>query len=129
MVGLIVFLAVALIILVIVFTTHNVIEVRNYRNMYNETLSKLGVSNKDAVLYKQAVYDIIKSLDQCKELKDFQFNLKAFHERIKEIEGDGKSTVQVTLDEFENNPSKFSNFDYMEKQILESDIILEGCCF
>lgn len=86
MVGLIVFLAVALIILVIVFTTHNVIEVRNYRNIYNETLSKLGVSNKDAVLYKQAVYDIIKSLDQCKELKDFQFNLKAFHERIKEIE-------------------------------------------
>ena len=52
MVGLIVFLAVVLVILVIVFTTHNVIEVRNYRNMYNETLSKLGVSNKDAVLYK-----------------------------------------------------------------------------
>jgi hypothetical protein len=40
MVGLIVFLAVVLVILVIVFTTHNVIEVRNYRNMYNETLSK-----------------------------------------------------------------------------------------
>ncbi|WP_297825204.1 helicase C-terminal domain-containing protein [uncultured Methanobrevibacter sp.] len=55
-------------------------------------------------------------LDLCDDL------IEVCKERIKEIEGDGKSTVQVTLDEFENNPSKFSNFDYMEKQILESDM-------
>ena len=41
---------------------------------------------------------------------------------IKEIEGDGKETVQVTLDEFESNPSRFSNFDYAEKQQLETDM-------
>lgn len=42
--------------------------------------------------------------------------------RIKEIEGEGKETVQVTLDEFENDPNKFSSFDYVEKQRLESDM-------
>ena len=30
--------------------------------------------------------------------------------------------VQVSLDEFENNPSQYSNFDYIEKQILEKDL-------
>ena len=42
--------------------------------------------------------------------------------RIKEIEGEGKETVQVTLDEFESDPSKFSNFNYIEKQRLETDM-------
>jgi Rad3-related DNA helicase len=42
--------------------------------------------------------------------------------RIKKIEGDANKTVQVTLDEFENNPSKYSNFDYVEKQNLEQDM-------
>ena len=43
-------------------------------------------------------------------------------ERIKEIEGEHKNDVQVTLDEFENNPSKFSSIDYIEKQRLETDM-------
>ena len=43
-------------------------------------------------------------------------------ERIKEIEGEHKNDVQVTLDEFENNPSKFSSVDYIEKQRLETDM-------
>lgn len=42
--------------------------------------------------------------------------------RIKKIEGDANKSVQVTLDEFENDPSKYSNFDYVEKQNLEQDI-------
>ncbi len=42
--------------------------------------------------------------------------------RIKKIEGDANKSVQVTLDEFENDPSKYSNFDYIEKQNLEQDI-------
>ena len=42
--------------------------------------------------------------------------------RIEKIEGDANKTVQVTLDEFESNPSKYSNFNYVEKQNLEQDI-------
>ena len=42
--------------------------------------------------------------------------------RIKKIEGDANKSVQVTLDEFENDPSKYSNFDYVEKQNLEQDM-------
>ena len=42
--------------------------------------------------------------------------------RIKKIEGDANKTVQVTLDEFESNPSRYSNFDYVEKQNLEQDM-------
>lgn len=41
--------------------------------------------------------------------------------RIKKIEGDANKTVQVTLDEFESDPSRYSNFDYVEKQNLEQD--------
>jgi Rad3-related DNA helicase len=43
-------------------------------------------------------------------------------DNIKEIDGEHKDDVQVTLDEFENNPSKFSSFDYIEKQRLETDM-------
>lgn len=43
-------------------------------------------------------------------------------QRIKEIEGEHKRDVQVTLDEFENDPSKFSSPDYIEKQRLETDL-------
>lgn len=42
-------------------------------------------------------------------------------ENIKEIEGEHKTDVQVTLDEFESDPDRFSNFNYVEKQQLEAD--------
>ena len=42
-------------------------------------------------------------------------------DNIKEIEGDHKQDVQVTLDEFESDPDRFSNFNYVEKQQLEAD--------
>ena len=48
--------------------------------------------------------------------------IKECKKRIKKIEGDANKSVQVTLDEFENDPSKYSNFDYVEKQNLEQDI-------
>ena len=48
--------------------------------------------------------------------------IKECKKRIKKIEGDANKTVQVTLDEFESNPSKYSNFNYVEKQNLEQDI-------
>ncbi|MBE6496646.1 MAG: hypothetical protein E7Z78_09445, partial [Methanobrevibacter thaueri] len=41
-------------------------------------------------------------------------------ENINEIEGERKNDVQVTLDEFESDPEKFSNFNYVEKQQLEA---------
>lgn len=43
-------------------------------------------------------------------------------DKVKEIEGEHKNDVQVTLDEFENNPSKFSSFNYIEKQRLETEM-------
>ena len=55
-------------------------------------------------------------IDLCDELKQI------CKKRIDEIEGKGKKTVQVTLDEFENDPNKFSSFDYVEKQIIEGDL-------
>ena len=48
--------------------------------------------------------------------------IKECKKRIKKIEGDADKSVQVTLDEFESDPSKYSNFDYIEKQNLEQDI-------
>lgn len=48
--------------------------------------------------------------------------MKQCKKRIKKIEGDADKSVQVTLDEFESNPSKYSNFDYVEKQNLEQDM-------
>lgn len=48
--------------------------------------------------------------------------IKECKKRIQKIEGDANKTVQVTLDEFESDPSKYSNFDYVEKQNLEQDM-------
>ena len=42
--------------------------------------------------------------------------------RIEDIEGKYKKDVQVSLDDFENNPSKYSNNQLVEKQNLESDM-------
>lgn len=55
-------------------------------------------------------------VDLCDEL------VSKCKDNIKEIEGEHKNDVQVTLDEFENNPSKFSSFDFIEKQRLETDM-------
>ena len=55
-------------------------------------------------------------IDLCDEL------VSKCKDNIKEIEGEHKNDVQVTLDEFENNPSKFSSYDFIEKQKLETEM-------
>ena len=68
-----------------------------------------------------------KSFNELKRNSEYWVRLcddliKECKKRIKKIEGDANKSVQVTLDEFENDPSKYSNFDYVEKQNLEQDI-------
>jgi len=82
--------------------------------------TKFGIDIFEAVMKKEVSYSHIKKesqywIDVCEKL------MKVCSEHIEKIEGTG-SDVQVTLDEFENNPSKYSNVDYVEKQILESDL-------
>lgn len=82
--------------------------------------TKFGIDIFEALMKGEKSYYHIKSnseywIDVCKKL------MKACGENIEKIEGTGKD-VQVTLDEFESNPSKYSNVDYVEKQILESDL-------
>ena len=67
------------------------------------------------------------SINELKRNPDYWIELcddliKECKKRIKKIEGDADKSVQVTLDEFESNPSKYSNFDYIEKQNLEQDM-------
>ena len=68
-----------------------------------------------------------KSLNDLKRNSEYWIRLcddliKECKKRIKKIEGDANKTVQVSLDEFESDPSKYSNFDYVEKQNLEQDM-------
>ncbi len=67
-----------------------------------------------------------KSINYLKKEPDYWMDLcdelsEKCGESIKEIEGEHKKDVQVTLDEFESDPDKFSNFNYIEKQKLEAD--------
>ena len=82
--------------------------------------TKFGIDIFEALMKREVSYSHIKSeskywIDVCEKL------MKVCSEHIEKIEGTGKD-VQVTLDEFENNPSKYSSVDYVEKQILESDL-------
>ena len=86
MLGIIVFLVTALFIIIVVFTFSYMSEMLSYRKMYQETITKLTMTNNDAAMYKRAVYDIIESLDRCKKLEEFKLNLEAFHERLQELE-------------------------------------------
>lgn len=83
--------------------------------------TKFGIDIFDPIMNNTKSYNNLKRNPEywvglCDEL------IGKCSERIKEIEGDGKETVQVTLDEFESDPSKFSNFNYIEKQRLEVDM-------
>ncbi len=82
--------------------------------------TKFGIDIFEELMKGEKSYYHIKNnsvywIEVCKKL------MKACGENIEKIEGTGKD-VQVTLDEFESNPSKYSNVDYVEKQILESDL-------
>ena len=84
-------------------------------------LTKFGIDIFEPLMYGT------KSINELKRNPDYWIELcddliKECKKRIKKIEGDADKSVQVTLDEFESNPSKYSNFDYIEKQNLEQDM-------
>ncbi|WP_405290006.1 helicase C-terminal domain-containing protein [Methanobrevibacter sp.] len=84
-------------------------------------LTKFGIDIFEPLMYGT------KSINELKRKPDYWVGLcddliKECKKRIKKIEGDADKSVQVTLDEFESNPSKYSNFDYVEKQNLEQDM-------
>ena len=91
-------------------------------NLNREYVStKFGVDIFDPLMSSTRSYNNLKRkpdywIELCDDL------VKICKERIKEIEGEHKNDVQVTLDEFENDPSKFSSVDYIEKQRLETDM-------
>ena len=83
--------------------------------------TKFGIDIFEPLMYgTKSINDLKRNPKYWSELcKDL---IKECKKRIKKIEGDVDKSVQVTLDEFESNPSKYSNFDYVEKQNLEQDI-------
>lgn len=90
-------------------------------------LNREYIATKFGLDIFQPIMDLTKSVNNLKKNSQYWIDLcneliGICKERIKEIEGERKETVQVTLDEFENNPSKFSTFDYVEKQRLENDM-------
>ena len=83
--------------------------------------TKFGIDIFEPLMYAT------KSMNDLKHNSKYWIQLcddltKECKKRIKKIEGDANKSVQVSLDEFESNPSKYSNFDYVEKQNLEQDI-------
>ena len=83
--------------------------------------TKFGIDIFEPIMYEvKSINDLKRNpkywSDLCNDL------IKECKKRIKKIEGDANKSVQITLDEFENDPSKYSNFDYVEKQNLEQDI-------
>jgi Rad3-related DNA helicase len=88
-------------------------------NLEREYIStKFGIDIFEELMNKEKSYSYIKSKPEywigvCENL------MKKCSEQIKKFD---KKDVQVTLDEFENDPDKYSSNDFMEKQILESDL-------
>lgn len=83
--------------------------------------TKFGIDIFEPLMYgTRSINDLKRNPEYWTRLCDDL--IKECKKRIKKIEGDANKSVQVTLDEFENDPSKYSNFDYVEKQNLEQDI-------
>nr|WP_294998932.1 helicase C-terminal domain-containing protein [uncultured Methanobrevibacter sp.] len=90
-------------------------------------LNREYISTKFGIDIFEPLMHAAKSFNDLKRNPEYWTRLcddliKECKKRIKKIEGDANKSVQVTLDEFENDPSKYSNFDYVEKQNLEQDI-------
>ena len=90
-------------------------------------LNREYISTKFGIDIFEPLMHSSKSFNELKRNSEYWLRLcddliKECKKRIKKIEGDANKSVQVTLDEFENDPSKYSNFDYVEKQNLEQDI-------
>ena len=81
---------------------------------------KFGIDIFEPVMSRTKSVNYLKKepdywMDLCDEL------VEHCAENIREIEGEHKNDVQVTLDVFESDPDRFSNFNYVEKQQLEAD--------
>lgn len=100
---------------------------RKMLRLSSAELNREYISTKFGIdIFEPLMYGT-KSLNELKRNSDYWVQLcddlvKECKKRIKKIEGDANKSVQVSLDEFENNPSKYSNFDYVEKQNLEQDM-------
>ena len=90
-------------------------------------LDREYISTKFGIDIFEPIMHGTKSINDLKRNPEYWTRLcddliKECKKRIKKIEGDANKTVQVSLDEFESDPSKYSNFDYVEKQNLEQDM-------
>lgn len=89
-------------------------------------LNREYIATKFGIDVFEPITSRTKSINYMKRQPDYWIDLcdelvEKCVENIHEIEGDHKNDVQVTLDEFESNPDKFSSFNYVEKQQLEAD--------
>ena len=83
--------------------------------------TKFGIDIFEPIMHGEKSLNNLKSnsqywIDLCEEL------VGKCSEKVKEIEGEHNKDVQVTLDEFESNISQYSDFNYIEKQSLETDM-------
>ena len=90
-------------------------------------LNREYISTKFGIDIFEPLMVATNSINKLKKDSDYWIRLcndliKECNKRIKKIEGDANKSVQVTLDEFESDPTKYSNFDYVEKQNLEQDM-------
>ena len=87
-------------------------------------LNREYISTKFGIDIFEPLMVATNSINKLKKDSDYWIRLcddliKECNKRIKKIEGDANKSVQVTLDEFESDPTKYSNFDYVEKQNLD----------
>ena len=90
-------------------------------------LNREYISTKFGIDIFEPITANIKSLSNLKRKPNYWIELcekliEICKQRIAKIEDEYKGDVQVSLDDFESNPSKYSSHNLIEKQILESDI-------
>ena len=90
-------------------------------------LNREYISTKFGIDIFEPITAKIKSLNNLKTKPDYWIELcnkliDICKERIEKIENKYKGDIQVSLDDFESNPTKYSSHNLIEKQILEGDI-------
>ena len=90
-------------------------------------LNREYISTKFGIDIFEPITAKIKSLTNLKTKPNYWIELSnklisICKKRIEKIEEKYKGDVQVSLDDFESNPSKYSSHNLIEKQILESDM-------
>ena len=90
-------------------------------------LNREYISTKFGIDIFEPITANIKSLSNLKRKPHYWIELcekliEICKQRISKIENEYKGDVQVSLDDFESNPSKYSSHNLIEKQILENDL-------